>query len=49
MADRIEALPSAAKELDLADEVVPKFVMNAFVDLKLIETFGGSTDRPERP
>ena len=26
MADRIEALPSAAEELDLTDETVPKFV-----------------------
>jgi hypothetical protein len=28
--------------------VVPKFVMNAFVDLKLMDAFG-FTDRPERP
>lgn len=48
MADRIEALPFVAKTFDMADEFVPKFVMNAFVDLKLIDAFG-STDRPERP
>jgi hypothetical protein len=28
--------------------VVPKFVVNAFVDLKLMDAFG-FTDRPERP
>ena len=49
MADRIEALPLAAKNFDLADEFVPKFVMNAFCDLKLIESFGGFGDRRERP
>ena len=48
MADRIEALPLAARNLDLPDEFVPKFVMNGFADLKIIETFG-FTDRPERP
>ena len=48
IADRIEALSSAAKHMDLADELVPKFVMNAFVDLKLIDTFG-SIERRERP
>jgi hypothetical protein len=49
MADRIDALPSASKNLDISDEFVPKFVTNAFVDLKQIESFGGVADRRERP
>jgi hypothetical protein len=40
MADRIEALPPVTKNVEMADEFVPKFVVNAFVDLKLIDAFG---------
>jgi hypothetical protein len=35
MADRFEALPSAAKNLEMPDDLARKFVMNAFVDLKV--------------
>ncbi len=32
----IEALPPANRERDIPDEMVPKLVMNAFVDDKLV-------------
>jgi hypothetical protein len=46
MADRIDALPASIKSLDLPDLIVPKFVMNSFVDLKLIEAL---RDRSKKP
>ena len=48
MADRIEALPLAAKTFEMTAGFVPQFVVNAFVDLKFVEAFG-YTDRLERP
>jgi hypothetical protein len=42
----IDALPLDKREGDVPDELVPKFVMNAFVDEKLVEDF--RTDKKKR-
>jgi len=46
VAAHIDALPLESRESDVSDELVPKFVMNAFVDVKLVEAF--RTDRKKR-
>jgi hypothetical protein len=37
LATSIEALPPEVRERDIPDEMVPKLVMNAFVDDKICE------------
>jgi|HubBroStandDraft_6_1064221.scaffolds.fasta_scaffold630260_2 hypothetical protein len=39
VATNIEALPPADRERDIPDEMVPKLVMNAFTDDKLVSAF----------
>jgi hypothetical protein len=39
VAAHIDALPLDNRESDVPDELVPKFVRNAFVDEKLVEAF----------
>jgi hypothetical protein len=39
VAAHIDALPLDNRESDVPDELVPKPVMNAFVDEKLVEAF----------
>jgi hypothetical protein len=46
VAAHIDALPLDNSESDVPDELVPKFVMNAFVDEKLVEAF--RTDKKKR-
>jgi hypothetical protein len=41
-----DALPLDNRESDVPDELVPKFVMNAFVGEKLVEAF--RTDKKKR-
>jgi len=36
LASHIESLPAADRERDIPDEIVPKLVMNAFVDDRLV-------------
>jgi hypothetical protein len=39
IASDIEALPPEVRGRDVPDEMVPKLVMNAFVDDSLVESF----------